>query len=223
MIDQLTVDHHIQKYIMSGLMHRKHAKFSELKPKKVDSNLYSYHLKLLQRNGFVLKQEQGYTLDHKGLLFVDRVNTKSLNIRSQPKIITMLVIQNSDGAILLFKRKRQPFTDTWTLPYGKLHIEDTSIHQAALREAGEKLALKDVAFEHAGDCYIRTAKEGEVLMSTLAHVFRGYTDAVDESEILKWVRPTKLNNYDLAPAVEQIITRTFFKDPYFFEEYTQSW
>ena len=39
------------------------------------------------------------------------------------------------------------------------------------------------------------------------------------SEELVWARPHRLAEYDLAPAVEQIVARTFFRDPFFFEEF----
>lgn len=220
MIEQLRVEHHIQKHIVSVLMHQKYARFRDLRPKNVDTNLYSYHLKTLQKTGFVTKSDGGYTLGKKGLLFVDRVSTASLNVRTQPKIITMLVIQNSDGDVLLFRRKRQPYTDQWTLPYGKLHIEDKTVLAAAQREAAEKLGLTDQPMTHAGECYIRITDEDEIVMSTLVHVFYFETDAIATHERLMWARPHKLAQYDLAPAVEQIVTRTFFRDPHFFEEFT---
>ena len=221
MIDQKIIEHHIQKHIVSILMHQKYARFRDLRPPKVDTNLYSYHLKLLQKQQFIAKTDHGYTLGTKGLLYVDRVTTKTLNIRTQPKIITMLVIQNSEGRVLLFKRKRQPYTDVWTLPYGKLHIEDKTIHAAAQREAGEKLGGVVMQLEHAGDCYIRILQAGEVVMSTLAHVFRGYSDDIMETERVMWAKPHKLREYELGPAVEEVMTRTFFKDPYFFEEFSE--
>jgi len=223
MIDQSHISHHIQKHIVSVLMHQKYARFRDLRPPKVDTNLYSYHLKTLQKNGMVEKQAEGYTLGKKGIIYVDRVSTATLNVRSQPKIVTMLVIQNSEGEVLLFKRKRQPYTDTWTLPYGKLHIDDATILASAQREAAEKLGLSDQPMVRAGDCYIRITENGVPLMSTLVHVFRFETDEISENDRLKWVKPHKLTQYDLAPAVEAIVTRTFFRDPYFFEEFTEDW
>ncbi|MDN5819785.1 MAG: hypothetical protein L0H38_03475, partial [bacterium] len=59
----------------------------------------------------------------------------------------------------------------------------------------------------------------KVHSSTLAHVFRHYSDDVDETSRLKWMRPHKLDQVELEPAVEDIMTRTFFRDPYFFEEF----
>ena len=159
MIERNDIEHHIQKHIISVLMYDKYARFRDLRPPKIDTNLYSYHLKLLQKRGFVAKTPQGYSLDKKGILYVDRVSTSTLTVRTQPKIIVMLLVQNSNGDVLLYKRVRQPYTDQWTLPYGKLHIEDETLEKAAIREAYEKLGLKDQHVEHAGDCYIRIRDE----------------------------------------------------------------
>jgi ADP-ribose pyrophosphatase YjhB (NUDIX family) len=223
MIDQTTLQHHIQKHIIGVLMYQKFARFRDLRPPKVDTNLYSYHLKLLQKAKLIEKTTEGYTLTKKGILYIDRVTTSTLDVRSQPKIITMLLVQNGDGDILLFRRRRQPYTNTWTLPYGKLHIDDRSLLEAAHREADEKLELKNQTITHAGDCYIRIRDGEETLMTTLAHVFRLYSDEVKLNDYLQWVQPHKLHSIKLAPAVEKIVARAFFKDPYFFEEFEEKW
>lgn len=215
--------HHIQKHIIEVLYHQKTARFRDLRKKGVDTNLFAYHLKLLTKNGVVEKTDGGYRLGEKGLAYVDRVSETSMNVRTQPKIVTMLVIQNSNGDVLLWRRDKQPYIDTWTLPYGKLHIDDTTIRAAAAREASEKLYI-DITPEHAGDCYIRVlTKEGKMLSSTLVHVFRFEYDEITETDRIGWVRPHKLSQYNLAPAVERIVARTFFRDPYFFEEFDVAW
>ena len=205
-------------------MYQKYARFTEMRPPKVDTNLYSYHLKLLQRRNFVKRTDEGYTLDKFGILYIDRVTTSTLKIRTQPKIIVMLVVQNSEGDVLLFRRGRQPFTGQYTLPYGKIHIDDESLEAAAKRETAEKLRLKNRTPIHAGDCYIRVRdkENNEIIMSTLVHVFRLDADDIELDERQEWARPHKLSQYDLAPAVEEIVARTFFKDPYFFEEYEET-
>lgn len=204
-------------------MHQKLARFRDLRPSRTDTNLFAYHLKLMTKNGLVDKTDDGYQLAPIGLAYVDRVNADKLFIRSQPKIVTMLVVQNSDGDILLMKRNKQPYIDTWTLPYGKLHIDDESLESAAQREAYEKLGLEKQELEHAGDCYIRVRASDGILSSTLAHVFRFYRDGIETSDRTRWFRPHRLNELDLAPAVEDIMTRTFFRDPHFFEEFTITW
>ncbi len=135
----------------------------------------------------------------------------------------MLVVQNGDGDILLQRRTKQPYIDTWTLPYGKVHIEDMTVIEAAQREAFEKLGLEDQELEHAGDCYIRVSIDGELVSTTLAHVMRLYRDDIMLDDTLMWARPHKLSELSLAPAVEEIMTRTFFKDSFYFEEFNVDW
>jgi ADP-ribose pyrophosphatase YjhB (NUDIX family) len=177
----------------------------------------------LIKAGVIEKRDGGYTLGRAGLLYVDRVSESKMVVRKQPKIVSMLVVQNGEGDILLQRRTKQPYIDCWTLPYGKLHIDDLTIREAAQREALEKLGIKDARPVHAGDCYIRVFDDGEILTSTLAHIFRYDTDTVVPSETLRWVRPHRLQELELAPAVEKIVARTFFKDPYFFEEFDETW
>ena len=223
MNEKIAVSHHIQKHVMNVLLHQKSARFRDLRPPRVDTNLYSYHLKLLQKMKLVEKTDTGYQLAPLGLEYVDRVNADKFFVRQQPKIVTMLVVQNADGDILLQKRTKQPYIDCWTLPYGKLHIDDSSVKMAAKRELREKLKLDGIGPEYAGDCYIRVWHDGQILSSTLIHVFRLYHDMIETSETVQWARPHKLAGLDLAPAVEQIMARTFFRDAHFFEEFDADW
>lgn len=223
MFEQNPISHHIQKYIIGVLIHQKFARFRDLRPPKVDTNVYSYHLKVLTRAGWIDKSPSGYTLSPRGLVYVDRVSIAKLNVRSQPKIITMLLIQNSEGEVLLQKRTKQPYIDTWTLPYGKTHVDDVSIQFAAERESKEKLGLSDLTLRHAGDAYIRVWLDQAILSTTLAHIFRAETDDITPTDALAWVKPLALSQRPLAPAVEAIVTRSFFGDDHFFVELDENW
>lgn len=223
MVEPVSVKHHIQKYIIDVLMYTQMARFRDLRPPKTDTNLFAYHLNSLVRNGMISKGEGGYALSFLGLSYVDRMSTENKAIRRQPKIITMLLIQNSDGDILLQRRSKQPYINTWTLPYGKLYIDDPSVMMAAKREAKEKLGLDDQEMRHIGECYIRVKTNGEILSSTLAHIFKFNQDDIATSDDIIWARPHKLQEYRLAPAVEEIVARGFFNDPFFFEEFDITW
>lgn len=223
MIESVSINHHIQKHIIDVLMYVENARFRDLRPDKTDTNLFTYHLNALVKSGMVVKNTSGYTLSMSGLSYVDRVSTEKKTIRSQPKIITMLLIQNSEGDVLLQRRDKQPYINAWTLPYGKLHIEDGTLIQAAQREASEKLGLDDQELRHAGDCYIRVKTGDDILSTTLAHVFRFNRDDIKTSDDIVWARPHKLSQYKLAPAVEAIVSRGFFNDPFFFEEFEDEW
>lgn len=222
MIEHTTIIHNIQKHILGVLLRRKTARFRDMRPPRTDTNLYSYHLTKMLKSGLVKKTVDGYTLDTAGLIYVDRVNAEKLFVRHQPKIVTMFVIQNGDGDILLQRRNKQPYIDMWTLPNGKLHIDDENIMSAAKREAEEKLGVKNQDMRHAGDCYVRVIQDGELLTVTLVHVFAFNRDDIKTDERTQWMRPHKLANYELAPAAEQIMARTFFRDPFFFEEFEET-
>lgn len=245
MFEQDDIRHHIERHIMGYLLTHEHARFSDMRPPRVDTNLFSYHLKLLTKGDYVAKTDKGYTLSRKGLIYVDRVNAEKMRIRTQPKIITMLLIQDGYGKVLLQKREKQPYINTWTLPYGKLHIEDISVTDAARRESREKLAFDPHKLRHVGDCYITVTngyrevavedgqgdltedatihinirKEPVVETRTLAHVVRFETDAITATDGLQWVEPLDLVKLKTAPAVSQIVTRAFFGDDFFFEEF----
>ncbi len=224
MFDQTEVKHHIQKYILGVLLLQRTARFRDMRPPRVDTNLYSYHLTRLLKEGLVTKVEGAYTLDFKGLVYVDRLNTDKLFVRSQPKIITMLVLQNGNGDVLMYKKRRQPFIEKWTIPNGKVHNDDVSIAEAAEREVREKI-VEDmrVDLRHVGDCYIRTMYQGTVATTMLAHVYWGTVERPAIPGHLHWVKLRELDSYETGPAVKEIIARTLFHDPFFFEEFEQSW
>lgn len=218
-----TVNHTIQKYIIDQLMYTKVARFSDLRPIHTDTNVFSYHLKALIKEGLIEKEDDGYTLAASGLSYVDRVGPESHLANVQPKIISMLLIQNSHGDILLQRRNKQPYIDTWTLPYGKIRIDDTTVGMAAQRVAKEKLGLINQSLRHIGICYIRVNSDNDILSTTMTQVFSFKNDAVATSDDIVWARPHKLVDYMLAPAVEEIVARGFFNDPFFFEEFDVKW
>lgn len=217
------IKHRVQKHILDVLRYQRTARFRDMRPPRTDTNLYSYHLTQLIKGGFVKKIDEGYTLDAAGLIYVDSNDTDNPPVRGQPKIVTMLVIQNSDGDTLLQRRGKQPYIDMWTLPNGKLHIDDPSLLAAAKREAEEKLKVKNQDMTHAGDCYVRVHHGDALMMVTLIHVFAFNRDDIQLTDDLQWVQPHKLHKMQMAPGVSEIIARTFFRDPFFFEEFESAW
>ncbi len=222
MIEQIIIKHAIQKHIIDVLCNVEIARFRDLRPPSTDTNLFSYHLKLLQKNNLVIKVNDSYKLSQKGMYYVETLSSYK-SPRTQPKIVTMLVIQNSNGAVLLHRRGRQPYIGLLSLPHGKVHLDDLSIKYSARRELKEKLNFQDVDISYAGEAYLRFLDgDGSILAVILSHIFRGYTDKIEPRDDLVWVQPHKLSEYRLVPGTEQVMTRTFFNDPFFFEEYNVS-
>ena len=144
-------------------------KFSELKPKGMESNIFMYHLKYLINEGLVKKSKNGYGLSAKGLNYVDGLSSTNLRLRKQPKLIAILTIQNSEGHWLLAKRKTQPYINKLMYPSGKHHIGET-LDEHLKRESLEKFGTQ-LNFKYFGLAEIEIL-DGDTLMShVLANVY----------------------------------------------------
>lgn len=164
--------HIIQKEILAKLIQNPELRYSQLKPKNIESNHFMYHLKALMREGMVEKKASGcYGLTKEGKLYADQVNLKTLKVRRQPKIVTLVAVQNVDDQWLLYQRKHQPLINQVGFPYGKLHLGET-VQEAAERELMEKTGLT-CKLVHRGDGYIIIHEDGEPVSQICFHLFYG--------------------------------------------------
>lgn len=193
--------HDIQKHILKKLSLAKKCKYSELKPAGIESNKFAYHLQSLISGGLVTAKsgattaskndkDSGYGLTPKGKHYVDTISFESFKPRIQPKIVTLLVLENksTDGKsgpmYLLYKRRKSPFINHVGFPYGKIHLEER-IYEAAERELKEKTGLT-AKLAHKGDVYLTVHDETELVSHMLCHVFVGSSP----SGVLKTGDPT---------------------------------
>lgn len=212
----VSFNHKIQKHIVDYLVQHETGRFSELRLPRTDTNLFSYHLKRLLKSGIIVKDEDAYTLGPEGLAYIAQQS-------AQPRVATMLLVQNSEGDVLLQRIEAQPYINTWTLPLAELPMEAGVIADAAQLQVEEQLGIGQLTPAHVGDCYIRVSSEGRPISTTLVHLFKCDSDEVVTSDSLIWARPHKLAQYRLGPATAEIMTRGFFNDPFFFEEYAVEW
>lgn len=224
--------HHIQRYILDVLRHTEYARFRDLRPPKVDSNAFSYHLTQLTKLDFVTKTDQGYTLSLHGIAYIDRVSRLDTRPRVQPKIMTITAIFNEHGQVFAYPKKTQPMIGKLTLPAGMLHLDDLTIEAAALREVYEKLGLALPAAEHAGDCYMAVRQGGRTIMNALMHVFEVH---ITEAELVvpdaawwlagaRWCSPEAVASV-AAPASARVLADIAARRPgeRFFKEYAVVW
>lgn len=162
--------HEIQKEILKKLSNTKKARYSELKRKDLEGNVFSYHLKSLIKENYITQKDDGYGLSPKGKHLADRVSYINFNERIQPKIVTMVVLKNN-GKYLLYKRKKQPFFGYVGFPYGKIHL-DERIGDAASRELTEKSGLK-AGLKYRGHVHLTVHDETELISSMICYVFTG--------------------------------------------------
>lgn len=198
-----------------------------MRPPNVDSNAYSYHLKLLLKQQLVEKHiEKGYRLSPKGLSQVDRMSRSELHSRVQPKIVTMCVMYNEEGKVLLLAKNKQPFIGAWIFTHGKLHIEDGNARGAMIREIQERVAIEaNDTLAHVADVYIYASINGEPVSAILSHIFTIHVAAKDIKRTdIVWAGGDELQNLQLAPGVKEIHALVENnKETFAFAEYSIDW
>jgi ADP-ribose pyrophosphatase YjhB (NUDIX family) len=214
--------HRIQQHIFGILITQPSARFSDLKPKEVESNLFMYHLKQLIDQGYVAKVKDGsYSLTAPGMVYADRLSLKTFQPRLQPRIVTLLMIRNQHGEYLMYRRKRQPLINMVGFPYGKIHTGET-IKEAAGRELLEKTGYQAV-LNHIGDGYITMSRDGEAVSQILFHLFAGRepqgdikkTTAIGEAF---WADPTQIPGWELMPSVIDLLEASRSGQRFFLEK-----
>ncbi len=165
------IEHYIQRDIIDQLSASHLLRFSQLKPRQLESNLFMYHLKQLIKAGYVEKIDGGYQLGPVGLTYVDTLSLTNRQPRKQPKVISIITLQNNKGEWLLGRRKLQPYLGALMFPCGKQHFgEAPEIH--VTRELYEKTGLA-VPLVRRGMTDIRIHNKIRVLTHTIGHVYSG--------------------------------------------------
>lgn len=199
--------HQLQQHILTKLIGAAGCRYRDLKPKEVEGNLFTYHLKQLIDEGLLSKSGQTYDLTAKGLQYVGSLSLKDYQPRVQPKIVTLIAVKNKRGDWLLYRRSKQPFRGQVGFPYGKLHLNET-IEIAARRELKEKTGI-EADLHHAGETYITVTKNDELIASMLCHIFSGknpHGELMKDSPIGNcfWAKVTNPAAKDFFPGFKEI-------------------
>jgi hypothetical protein len=153
--------HHIQKRIIFNLTRKESARFAELRPKNMDGNIFTYHLKQLIAAKLVTKTINGdYKLSQKGKLAGINIQLDSTDELEQAHSVLFLAAQNKNGEWLLRKRLVHP-------AYGKvgfLHCEPNAhenILETASRIFHERTGLS-AKFNVRGGGYVALHRKKEL-------------------------------------------------------------
>ncbi len=164
--------HYIQKYILDKLITSEFLRNRDMRPPHTESNLYQYHLKRLIDSGYIQKQGSEYTLSTKGLQYADRHSSELKDERPQPKLVTILLLENEAGEVLLIPRKKQPFIGMYNLPSGKIH-EGESLLQAGKRELAEKVGITNgVELKSSGTVHLIITDDTETVSESYGFLLR---------------------------------------------------
>lgn len=217
----LVIEHNLQKRIFAKLVYVDVARFSDLKPKNVESNLFMYHLKQLIKNGLVEKRTGGYSLSPAGKAFADRLSLSDFTYRIQPKVITILAVKRTDGQWLMLERMHQPYIGKIGFPSGKVHFGE-QIKAAAQRELQEKAGFT-TRLAYRGQIEYRFYEGETVISHIIGHVFYGTVNASVIKEQLTrsgktfWADPAKLSKKSFIKGYGEIVKRLQQKQ-FFLEE-----
>jgi len=171
--------HHIQLEILRRMLHAPEARYSDLKPANVEANLFMYHLRQLMKAGLIEKAGKSYGLTRDGMRFADRATLSTMKIKMQPKTITILAIERTDGQWLILERKHVPFVGYRGLPSGKIHYGET-LQEAAERELEEKSGLNGVQLTLRGNVVMRFLDKTDPVNHVIGYVFYGEVPASAE-------------------------------------------
>ncbi len=218
-----SIEHHIQRDILSKLCFSETIRFSSLKPQGLESNIFMYHLKQLIKAGLVAKNVGGsYELTPQGLAYADKLSFSTKRLAVQPKIVIYLHITDQEGAQLFWRRKIQPSIDQVGVPIGKMHYgEDGSV--GASRELLEKTGLKNVKLDYRGTANLRFYTQNILISNIICLVFVGQVNTIQPKLIsgelgeVFWADKAKINN--LLPSVPFMNEKIkASQDKYFFAE-----
>jgi hypothetical protein len=177
----------IQKGILKKLFLNKDSTYSDLKKKKTPGNKFVYHLNKLLKDGLVKKIDSKYKLTNKGKLYFSSISMKNFSIRSQPKIVNLIILENKKKYLFCLK-KNQPFLNQYGFILGKLHFNE-GLKNAAERELFESTGLLSKKMHHCGFAYINIYENNSLISSIFANIF--YAKDYKEN-LLKYAKKNEL-------------------------------
>jgi len=199
----------IQYHILAELTRHKDRRYSQLRPRDVEGNLFMYHLKGLMGEGLVEKLDKQYQLTAKGLQFAATLSLSTGRTRKQPQILVAVVAKNEKGEYLWSRWHRQPNTGMVSFPHGMMHYGERAVDMAAL-ELAEKAGLEG-DLSHMGEVYVRVALSGELDGHILVHIFEVSNYRVGRQDELRtdmseafWAPLTDMSKADFLPGFYEI-------------------
>jgi hypothetical protein len=209
--------HHIQKAILDTLATSQSSRYSDLKPKDMDGNIFSYHLKSLTSDHYVDKNEDGlYALSQKGKNYiVHRHENTLLHAHS----IFLIAIKRGDEW-LMRERLVQPLLGMSGFIHGE-PIANEPILETAARRLHEKTGLCLTLSVH-GSGLISILRDGDV--ESFSHAIILTAETNDDMTIYEdqtgrnyWLATTELRAATILPSCIDIIGQVARNDTSAFE------
>jgi ADP-ribose pyrophosphatase YjhB (NUDIX family) len=199
--------HYIKSYILDKLSVQKVLRNKDMRPPRVESNLYQYHLKQLQLEQYVAKVDGGYTLANKGLAYAATHSATLKKERPQPQVLTVLFVTNQNGRILIRTKQRQPFIGMGGLVIGKMHRDET-VFDAAKREFFEKVseASDEITLDYFGSAHVVVRQQNCVISDYVGLLIRvAVPNGVSLKSEGSFYDIDQINKRFLSPGVNELL------------------
>jgi ADP-ribose pyrophosphatase YjhB (NUDIX family) len=205
------IDNQIQQEILTTIKFLKDGgKYSDLRIKDIENDLYNYHLQHLVKNGYIEKSGDLYKLTELGKSLVTNIDEEDKKLPANYKVSVYICVV-IDGKILLSRRLKHPQYGYVGLPSGKIRYGE-EILETAKRELQEETELS-ADFKIIGNLrQIRTNNQGVVVEDGVFYIC--YTDKVTGKLLLDsnegknfWVKIDEVTTLEklFKPSVEIVI------------------
>lgn len=177
-------------------------KFNEIEKQiKIRSNMVSYHLEKMQKEGILEKKEEYYYLTKKSERYIP-IFSNIIGQEMSPLPVVLVAIVNK-GKILMIKRSRRPYKDYWSLIGGKMTLEE-NFEQASLRQVKQKTKLEGKYVSINSVMHERVEGDDMIKHSFILFFTKVSTTQTElkKSEFgeLKWVNISKVDKENIIPS-----------------------
>lgn len=177
-------------------------KFNEIeKALKIRSNMVSYHLEKMQKEGLLKKEDDFYFLTKKAERYLPIIK-HVIGEELSPVPVMLVALINKDK-ILLIKRNKRPYQDYWSAIGGKMRMEE-SFEEAGKRVIKEKTGI-DADFENICNVLYERVEGKGIIKHSFMHFFTKMKTKTTEFKMseygeLKWFNIKDLDNEKIIPS-----------------------
>jgi ADP-ribose pyrophosphatase YjhB (NUDIX family) len=129
--------------------------------------------------------------------------------REQAPVVGVGAVVWKDGEVLLIRRGHAPRKGSWSLPGGRQELGET-VHETALREIREETGI-EIRILGVAAVVDLIEKDGDAIthhytvIDFNAEWLAGEARAGDDADAVAWVRPDRLDGYELTPKLREVI------------------
>ena len=191
-----------RKEIFSLFSENSKLKFNQIeKSVKIRSNMVSYHLDQMRKEGLIQKEGDFYSLTTEAEKYIP-ILTNIIEDKHSPLPVILVALINNNK-ILLIKRNKRPYQNYWSMIGGKIKLEE-SFEEAAKRHILEKTGI-DAEFEKFCSIFHEHVKKDDSIQhSFILNFVKMKTDEekfkLSPHGKLKWFSLDQLNEDEIIPS-----------------------